>query len=117
MIKTLAVWLGILLGIMVVASPTLAQTGNADEGKKVFSTKCVMCHGQDGSGNTVIGKSLKAADLRSGDVQKKSDADFYTQVDQGKGKMPGFGKALKKEQINDLVAYVREIGGKSSAKK
>jgi mono/diheme cytochrome c family protein len=111
MIKTITVWLGILVGLMIgVTSPALPQAGNAAEGKKIFSAKCATCHGPDGSGNTSVGKSLKAADLRSADVQKKTDADFYTQVDRGKGKMPPFGRVLNKTQIDDVVAYVREIG-------
>ena len=116
MVRILALCFGIFLGCLAVASSAVAQAGNADDGKKIFSTKCVTCHGQDGSGNTSVGKSLKAADLRSPDVQKKADADFYAQVENGKGKMPPFGKALNKNQIDDLVAYVRQLG-KLSAKK
>jgi mono/diheme cytochrome c family protein len=116
MIRMFSVWLAIFLGIIVFNSTVLAQAGNADDGKKLFSTKCATCHGQDGSGNTSVGKSLKAADLRSPDVQKKADADFYTQVEKGKGKMPPFGAALNKTQITDLVAYVRQLG-KLPAKK
>jgi quinoprotein glucose dehydrogenase len=117
MVKILRAALMIAGVLVAVALPALAETGNADEGKKIFTTKCVTCHGPDGSGSTPVGKSLKAADLRSTDVQKKSDTDFYTQVDQGKGKMPGFGRVLNKEQINNVVAYVRQIGGKLSGKK
>lgn len=103
--------------MIAVVLPAIAETGKADEGRKIFSAKCATCHGPDGSANTSVGKSLKAADLRSADVQKKADADFYTQVDQGKGKMPGFGKVLNKDQINNVVAYVRQIGGKPAGKK
>jgi mono/diheme cytochrome c family protein len=110
MVRTLAVWLAIFVGIIILASPALAATGNADAGKKIFSAKCVACHGQDGSANTPVGKSLKAADLRSPDIQKKSDADFYTQVEKGKGKMPPFGGALNQTQISDVIAYVRQMG-------
>ena len=114
MFKTISVWLGLLVGLLAVTSSAFAQTGNAAEGKKIFSAKCVMCHGQDGSGNTPVGKSLKAADLRSPDVQKKPDVDFYTQVEKGKGKMPPFGAALNQTQITNVIAYLREIGGKSA---
>lgn len=116
MLRTFAVWLVIFAGITVSASPALAGTGNAEAGKKIFSAKCVACHGQDGSANTPVGKSLKAADLRSTDVQKKSDADFYSQVEKGKGKMPPFGAALNQGQINDVIAYVRQIGKSAGTK-
>lgn len=110
MVKTVSLFFCALLALMTSIPPAFAATGNADSGKKIFSAKCATCHGQDGSGNTSVGKSLKAADLRSADVQKKTDADFYTQVEKGKGKMPPFGIALNKAQIDDVVAYVRQLG-------
>jgi cytochrome c oxidase cbb3-type subunit III len=103
----------LLLGFLfAVAGPAKAQTGNAASGQKIFLEKCKKCHGEDGSGNTNFGKSLRAADLRSADVQKKTDADFYLQIDKGKKNMPPFGASLDKTQINDVIAYVREIGKK-----
>ncbi|MGB7436877.1 MAG: c-type cytochrome [Candidatus Acidiferrum sp.] len=95
-----------------VAYPAKAQTGNAANGQKIFVEKCKKCHGEDGSGNTNFGKALRAADLRSPDVQKKTDADFYVQIDKGKKNMPPFGASLDKTQINDVIAYVREFGKK-----
>ncbi|HEY5029403.1 MAG TPA: cytochrome c [Candidatus Angelobacter sp.] len=95
-----------------IANPAKAQTASAANGQKIFLEKCKKCHGEDGSGNTSFGKALKAADLRSTDVQKKSDADFYLQIDKGKKNMPPFGAILDKTQINDLIAFVRELGKK-----
>jgi mono/diheme cytochrome c family protein len=95
-----------------ITNPAQAQTGSAANGQKVFQEKCEKCHGKDGSGNTNFGKALRAADLRSADVQKKTDADFYTQIDKGKKNMPPFGASLDKTQINDVIAYVREFGKK-----
>jgi mono/diheme cytochrome c family protein len=105
---------GVLLLAFAVAAanPAKAQMGNATNGQKIFLDKCKKCHGEDGSGNTNFGKSLRAADLRSADVQKKTDADFYLQIDKGKKNMPPFGTSLDKTQINDLIAYVRVLGKK-----
>jgi cytochrome c6 len=102
--------------LFVIATPALAQKGNAAEGAKIFADKCEKCHDKDGSGGTVFGKALKAADLRSADVQKKTDADFYAQIDKGKGNMPPFGGSLDKSQIEDLIAYVRQFGNKTGKK-
>ncbi|HKM66575.1 MAG TPA: c-type cytochrome [Candidatus Acidoferrum sp.] len=105
-------------GVLLIAfafampSPVKAQPGNAANGQKIFLEKCKKCHGEDGSGNTNFGKSLRAADLRSADVQKKTDADFYLQIDKGKKNMPPFGASLDKTQINDVIAYVRQLGKK-----
>jgi mono/diheme cytochrome c family protein len=103
----------LLLGFaFAITNPATAQTGSAAIGQKVFHEKCEKCHGKDGSGNTSFGKALRAADLRSADVQKRTDADFYTQIDKGKKNMPPFGASLDKTQINDVIAYVREFGKK-----
>ena len=107
--------IGVLLLLafpFAVANLAQAQTGSAANGQKVFQEKCERCHGKDGSGNTSFGKALRAADLRSVDVQKKTDADFYLQIDKGKKNMPPFGASLDKTQINDVIAYVRQFGKK-----
>ncbi|HKF55794.1 MAG TPA: c-type cytochrome [Blastocatellia bacterium] len=79
-------------------------------GKAIFSTKCAICHGQDGSGNTPTGKNLKIKDLRSPEIQHMSDADLNNVVSKGKGKMPGYEKSLGADKITQVVAYVRELG-------
>jgi mono/diheme cytochrome c family protein len=117
-VKKYAVRLALLAALLLaVGFPTSLQAGTDQEAKKIFEEKCVRCHGEDGSGNAVIGKALGAADLRSDAVQKKSDADFYTQIEKGKGNMPPFGPSLEKTQINELVAYVRAFGKNQAAKK
>jgi len=45
-------------------------------------------------------------------VQSKSDAELADVIAKGKGVMPAYGSQLGKQQINDLVAYVRHLGGK-----
>jgi len=103
----------LLLGfVFAIAKPATPQIGSAANGQKVFQVKCEKCHGKDGSGNTSFGKALRVADLRSADVQKKTDADFYIQIDKGKKNMPPFGASLDKTQINDVIVYVREFGKK-----
>jgi mono/diheme cytochrome c family protein len=108
-----------LLPLLLFAFPhsAAAQAGNAADGQKLFETNCAKCHGPDGSGNTAIGKAVGAKDLRSAEAKKLTDAEIYTQIDQGKGNMPPFGDSLGKAKVNDLVAYVRELGKKQAAAK
>ena len=48
--------------LMTALFLTLASSGFAAaddaEGKSIFSTKCAICHGPNGDGNTTIGKTL-----------------------------------------------------------
>jgi len=97
-----------LLGVfLLVALPALASDGAA-----LFKKNCAPCHGVDGSANTPAGKSLKAKDLRSAEVQKKSDADLAKQIRDGKGPMPGFKASLTQADVDALVAFVRALAKK-----
>ncbi len=78
-------------------------------GADVFKTKCVACHGPDGSGKTPIGEQMKVLDLRSADVQKQTDAALTATITAGKAPMPPFGKTLDAAQIGQVVAYVRTL--------
>lgn len=80
---------------------------------KLYKTHCVLCHAADGSGSSPSGKALKAKDLRSDEIQKKSDAELAELITQGKGKMPAFGQKLKPDDIKQLVAYIRALPKKN----
>ena len=91
---------------------TLTVAGSAraqNDAEKIYKTNCVLCHAADGSGSSPSGKALKAQDLRSDAVQKKSDAELTASITNGKGKMPAFGKKLKPDDIAQLVAYIRAL--------
>ena len=76
---------------------------------KVYKTNCALCHAADGSGATASGKALNAKDLRSPEVQGKSDAELAEVIAKGVGKMPAFGQKLSADVIKSLVAYTRAL--------
>ena len=80
-----------------------------NDAEKIYKTNCVLCHAPDGSGSSPSGKALKAQDLRSELIQKKTDDELAAAITNGKGKMPAFGKKLKPDQIAQLVAYIRAL--------
>jgi len=75
-----------------------------------------MCHGQDGKADTPVGKAVKAPDLLSPLVQKKTDAELTEIIENGKQKMPSFKAKLKPEQVRDLVAYIRKLAKPDTTK-
>jgi mono/diheme cytochrome c family protein len=97
----------LLIGLITLALPSAARAQS--DGAKTFKTNCTQCHGEDGSGNTPIGKALKAKDLRSDEVQKKSDAELTDVITKGRGNMPAWGSKLSAVEIKSLVAYIRQI--------
>jgi mono/diheme cytochrome c family protein len=99
--------LALLLGVLF-SRVALAQ--DAAAGKSLFVSKCSICHGPDGKGNTSMGKSLKIADLHSATVQKMSDAEIKDLILNGKNKMPAFKGKLTDAQMDEVLAYIRELG-------
>ncbi len=93
-----------------LALPTVTQA-QSDPGK-IFKTNCVLCHSDDGSGDSASGKAMHAKDLRSDEVQKQSDAALTEVITKGKGKMPAFGAKIKPVDVTKVVAYIRDLPGK-----
>src|SRR5690348_12412363 len=62
--------------LAIAALVSVSAFGAAADGAATFKAKCAMCHGQDATGNTPMGKNLKIRDLTSADVQKQSDAEI-----------------------------------------
>ena len=96
------------LGAAAFPSCLAAQSDAAG----LFKSKCVLCHAEDGSGNSPSGEALKAKDLRSPETQTKSDAELAEVISKGRNKMPAFAQKLKPDQIQQLVAYVRQLAKK-----
>jgi len=77
--------------------------------RSTFKLQCSSCHGQNGAGDTSVGKSLNAADLRSAEVQKQSDAQLVQVISEGRKDMPSFSDSLTQDQIRALVSYIRKL--------
>lgn len=111
-IVTGAVTLSILALVVSFQTSSQAASPVAADAAATYKAKCAACHGMDGSGNTGPGKSMKARDLRSADVQKQSDDQLFAIIANGKAKMPAYSKSLGADTCKQLVAYVRKLGGK-----
>lgn len=92
------------------------ENSKTSPGETIFKTKCILCHGPDGSGNTPLGKQLQAANLGSKEVQKLSNAEMHKIVHDGRANMPAFAEQLSDQEINQVIQYVRQFG-KTAKKK
>jgi len=110
--ETKRIWISvIMMGMAVAAVVMLCSAAYADDAATIYKTKCAMCHGPDGKGDTPAGKAMHVNDLSSADVQKLSDSDLGAVISSGKGKMPSY-KTLTPDQVKDLVGLVRSLGKK-----
>jgi mono/diheme cytochrome c family protein len=103
-------WTVSSLVLISLAATSLSAQGF--DAKKTFQQKCSMCHGADGKQPTMIGKNLGSPDLSSDKVQKMTDKDLHAIIENGKGKMPSYGKALGDGNIDPMVKYVRSLSKK-----
>ncbi len=87
-------------------------TAFAGDAATLYTAKCAMCHGADGSGATPMGKSMKLRDLRSPEVQKQTDKELYAVTADGKGEMPAYKAKMSEVEINGLVAHLRTMARK-----
>ncbi len=84
-------------------SPELKRATGAARGALLFAARCRACHGKGGAGAVPTNVKLAevAASMEDGDLR-----DFIASG-QPNLKMPGFGKTLTRDELNDIVAYIR----------
>jgi mono/diheme cytochrome c family protein len=84
-----------------------------DDGRGHFADHCAVCHGNDGSGNTEMGRNLypKAPDLRSPYTQSLSDGEIYYIIQNGVrlSGMPAWGSSHDDEDNWKLVHFIRHL--------
>lgn len=99
--------IAITLAALMAASTmgAFAQGSGAD----TYKSKCAMCHGADGKGETPAGKAMKAISFSSPEVTKMSEAELVAVTKNGKGKMPAYAGKLTDAQIKDVAAYVKTL--------
>ncbi len=83
--------------------------------KQNWKTHCAKCHGEDGKGQTVMGKKLKVKDYTVADEQKKfTDEEAVKVTKEGKKEgdktlMKAFTGILSDDEIKDLIKHVRSL--------
>lgn len=104
-------WLRDKGGIAQVRTLPTVPRGTATRGAELYNQYCKSCHGD----TTIRGEAPHLANSQF--LGAATDAFIKHAIVQGrpKTKMLAFGSVMTDEQINDVVAYVRELG--SSAPK
>jgi mono/diheme cytochrome c family protein len=96
-----------LLMASMAASAGIAAAGDV---RALWGQNCASCHGEDGSGSTMMGKKLGLRDFGAAAMQSSfSDAEAAKVIREGKGKMKAYGGMLSEADIKALIAYVRSL--------
>ena len=94
----------------------MADSADAQRDARLhFADHCAVCHGNDGSGDTMMGRGmyLKPPDLRMEHTQKLSDGELFWIIENGVRftGMPAFGggEHAKPEDSWKLVHFIRHL--------
>jgi mono/diheme cytochrome c family protein len=108
--------------MLILAIPSLGaaagEKGDSKAGKAKYDALCVGCHGATGKGDGPAAARLnpKPGDFTNcTEMKKVSDDTLHKTIKEG-GKavnksstMPPWGAALKDQQIDDVVSYLRSF--------
>ena len=92
-----------------ISSSSASRGVNAAQ---LYARNCARCHGEDGSGDTQLGRVYGAPDFTDAGWWQRhgiSNSALARIVTNGKGGMPSFRKKLGQPEITALVAYVRHF--------
>ena len=97
------------------ANPVKPSSESIAQGKKKYAIDCAMCHGKtgDGKGDLATEMNLKIPDYHDPAALKdKTDGELFYIIQKGKGDMPAEGDRAKKDDIWNLVNYIRSLAKK-----
>jgi mono/diheme cytochrome c family protein len=98
-------------------NPLVLTPQNAEkilkEGKEIYSSKCMHCHGEKGDGNgpMVVSQAYNGVPNYA-DRSTLSNGQIFYSIYYGKGSMGAHGSMLDKKEIWTLVHYVRKLQNK-----
>jgi mono/diheme cytochrome c family protein len=98
-----------------LTNPVPASPDVVAEGLAHFADHCASCHGNDGSGDTEMGRGLypRAPDMRLPATQNLSDGELFYIIENGVRftGMPGWatGTAAGEESTWHLVQFIRHL--------
>lgn len=82
------------------------------DGEAVYQSKCAMCHGKDGKGDTKAGKLVKTPDLTARPWKHETSLGGIIQlIREGAGKMPKYEDKLSQEEIRAVAEHTRKLAG------
>ena len=101
--------------VRTVTNPVPVSQVVISEGMEHFADHCASCHGNDGSGDTEMGRGLypRAPDMRLAATQNLSDAELFYIIENGVRftGMPGWATGTKEGETASwhLVHFIRQL--------
>jgi mono/diheme cytochrome c family protein len=94
-----------------VVNPYAENQIATQKGAQLFSKLCWTCHGKTGQGDGPAGANLmpKPKNFSLESVQNQTDGELYWKLSNGNGMMIPYKHSLSKEQLWQLVNFIRTL--------
>ncbi len=100
----------VIIVFFTLVTLSLAFAQEDSPGKKVYDSKCVMCHGDDAKADTKAGKMMKTPDLTTEPwKQGTSVAEVVKTLMEGLGKMPKYEGKISEEDLKAVAEYTLKL--------
>lgn len=98
-----------------LSNPLKGDSPSIAEGKKIYESMCVICHGEKGKGNGAAGVSLtpRPANFLAITVRHESDGAIFWKLSEGRPPMASYKGLLTETQRWQLVNYIRQLENNS----
>ncbi|HEY7449348.1 MAG TPA: c-type cytochrome [Vicinamibacterales bacterium] len=94
----------------LLMNPLEATPAVVEQGRTLFETYCVICHGRDGRGGGRLGKYfMKVPDLSIAEIQAYPDGLLYSVIREGGFNMPGYAESLSAQERWAVVHFIRSL--------
>jgi cytochrome c553 len=104
-----------MLALAVAAGLSAGLSAQGADAKENYAANCAKCHGENGKGDTKMGKKSGCRDYTDAAVQAElKDDKAFKSIKEGmkdgdKELMKAFGEKLSDEEIKALVAHMRSF--------
>ena len=106
----------VLAHILILSGTLSAQqlTDNEKFGRKIFQTRCAMCHvGQDPATELAEDSAGPRRQTTFGPLLSKAqaadEAKLFDKIKNGGARMPAYNLALTDDQIKQVIAFMKTI--------
>jgi mono/diheme cytochrome c family protein len=94
-----------------LVNPLKGNENAVKDGKKIYESMCLVCHGDKGKGNGAASVSLSPhpANFLSIQVRNESDGAIFWKMSEGNPPMAAYKTLLTETQRWQLVNYIRQL--------
>lgn len=91
-------------------APPSGTEDSIDRGQKLYVQNCLECHGPKGEGDgpTAKRRNFIPQNLRE-QVANTPNFEFYINLSEWKGTMPGWKNQFTRQELKDLAAYIKTL--------